>query len=221
MNNTDFIPQADKSFHEWQGIFFAYLRQHVSVWSVPDPDMVALGDLKSEWESRFATAENPATRTLVAIAAKTEARKAYVHALRGLIKSFIAYNPRVTNDDRRDMGLPVHSEARTPAPAPTTYPEAEVDSAVIRHLTMHFRDNGKASKAKPAGVHGAEIRWAILPAPPAKVSDLVNSAFDTHTPFTLEFEEDQRGKAVYFCLCWENTRGEKGQWSEIVSAIVP
>jgi hypothetical protein len=43
----------------------------------------------------------------------------------------------------------------------------------------------------------------------------------THTPFTLEFDENERGKTIYFCLCGENTRGEKGPWSEIQNAIIP
>ncbi|MDR2362267.1 MAG: hypothetical protein LBD91_06005 [Prevotellaceae bacterium] len=29
------------------------------------------------------------------------------------------------------------------------------------------------------------------------------------------------GKTVYFALRWENTRGEKGPWSDIMSATVP
>jgi hypothetical protein len=35
------------------------------------------------------------------------------------------------------------------------------------------------------------------------------------------FENDQRGKTVYFALRWENTRGEKGPWSAIQIAIIP
>lgn len=38
---------------------------------------------------------------------------------------------------------------------------------------------------------------------------------------TLTFDENQRGKTVYFALRWENTRGEKGPWSQIVSSIIP
>jgi hypothetical protein len=34
-------------------------------------------------------------------------------------------------------------------------------------------------------------------------------------------EDTDRGKTVYFCLCWENNRGEKGPWSEIVFAVIP
>jgi hypothetical protein len=47
------------------------------------------------------------------------------------------------------------------------------------------------------------------------------SIFDTRTPFTFAFDEFQRGKTVYFCLCGEKTRGEKGPWSEIISVIIP
>jgi hypothetical protein len=76
-------------------------------------------------------------------------------------------------------------------------------------------------KAKPFGVHGAEARWDMLDNPPAHVEDLKHSAFSTKPPLILTFEENDRGKRVYICLCWENTKGEKGPWGEIMSAIIP
>ncbi|MDR2361145.1 MAG: hypothetical protein LBD91_00235 [Prevotellaceae bacterium] len=89
-----------------------------------------------------------------------------------------------------------------------TSPDYDIDSGTTRRLTIHFFDQGsRGSKAKPAGQHGAEIRWAILETPPASINDLIRSLFDTHTPFMLEFDENQRG--------------EKGPWSEIMSTIVP
>jgi hypothetical protein len=120
------------------------------------------------------------------------------------------------------MGIAVPSTTHTPTPVATTYPDFDIDSSTIRRLTIHFYDQGqKTSKAKPAGQHGAEIRWAMRDTPPASLKDLTNSSFDTHTPITFEFDESERGKMVFFCLCWENTRGEKGPMSEIQSAIVP
>jgi hypothetical protein len=107
------------------------------------------------------------------------------------------------------------------ASPPTSYPDMDVDSSTIRRLTIGFRDQGKDSKAKPFGVHGAEIKWGICPTPPAGVDDLPTSSFDTRTPFTIEFTDEQRGSVVYFCLRWENTTGVKGPWREIMSAIVP
>jgi hypothetical protein len=88
-------------------------------------------------------------------------------------------------------------------------------------VKIFFQDIDSTHKAKPKGQHGAQIRWMILTSPPENVDDLIHSAFDTNSPFTLEFGEADRGKTVYFCLRWENTRGEKGPWSEIVKAIIP
>ncbi|MDR1156180.1 MAG: hypothetical protein LBL04_15855 [Bacteroidales bacterium] len=53
-----------------------------------------------------------------------------------------------------------------------------------------------------------------------RAADLVHSVFATRSPHTFQFDLSA-GKCFYCCLRWENTRGEKGPWSEIMSAIVP
>jgi hypothetical protein len=70
-------------------------------------------------------------------------------------------------------------------------------------------------------VHGAEICWAVLDTPPVNWSQLVNSSFDTASPFRLSFEGEMRGRRLYFALRWENTRGAKGPWSEIQDTVIP
>jgi hypothetical protein len=52
------------------------------------------------------------------------------------------------------------------------------------------------------------------------VEELTRSAFDPRSPFTLNFEENQRGKTLYFALHWENAKGEAGPWSVIQKAII-
>ena len=177
----------------------------------------------SDFSTAFNNWLNPAERTHLKTDALAAAEKVFVPSYRQLYTGMLKGNPLVTDVDLDAMGLPKHSSGgNTPAPVAGTYPDFDVDSGTIRRLTIHFYDQGsKKSKAKPKGQHGSEIKWGILPAPPASVTDLTNSSFDTHTPFTLEFDESQRGSTVYFCLRWENTRGEKGPWSEIVSAIIP
>jgi hypothetical protein len=166
--------------------------------------------------------EDEAERTKNKTITFEEAEAAFKPVFREFYTGFLKSNPLVTDTDLNAMGLPTrHSGGHHPAPVATTYPDFDIDSSLIRHLTVHFYDQGSKSKAKPAGQHGAEIRWAILDAMPVDVSALTNSSFDTRTPFTLEFEGHQRGKTIYFSLRWENTRGEKGPWSEIQSAIIP
>ncbi|MDR1030449.1 MAG: hypothetical protein LBL76_06205 [Treponema sp.] len=92
---------------------------------------------------------------------------------------------------------------------------------MIRWIIIYFWDSLTKKRRKPHGVHGAEIRWAILDHPPSSVSELIHSEFDTAASFILIFDESDRGKRVYFCLRWESTTNLKGPDGEIYSAIIP
>ena len=175
---------------------------------------------KEAWTEAWGEYQDPAGRTKVITAAKNDARKNYEKPLRLLIKN-LQVNPAVTDDELRRLGIAVPSSTRTPAPVPTTYPVASVDSSVLRRLGIRFHDSATTSLAKPKGVHGAEIKWGIADAMPDDPDELPHSSFDTHTPFVLEFTGAERGKTVYFCLRWENTTGAKGPWGEMNMAIVP
>ncbi|AEF85956.1 hypothetical protein TREPR_1112 [Treponema primitia ZAS-2] len=50
---------------------------------------------------------------------------------------------------------------------------------------------------KPQGVHGIEVKWAILDALPADISLLTNSSFDTKSPLDIDFEELDRGEKCF------------------------
>ena len=152
---------------------------------------------------------------------RRDAAKEVTAVIRDFVNTSLRYNHAVTNADRVDMGLTIPDHNPTPVPAPATYPEFSIDSSVIRQLSVRFHDQGSTSKAKPHGVHGAEIRWGILDEVPTDVDDLRTSSFATRSPLTLSFHEYERGKSVYFCLRWENTHSQKGPWSEIVRAIIP
>jgi hypothetical protein len=221
MNNPDFIPRKDRKCADWIKNFIDYVSGNYAGWGVPQETFDGVTVLAEDFLAKYLVANIPATRTSPAVIAKIEARRAVEKSVRTMIKAYIAYNAKITDADRIGMGLPIYKTTRTPVPVPTTYPRFDVDTSIIRHLTVHFYDEGSRRKAKPAGVHGCEIRWDIRDAPPATMDDLLRSALDTRTPFTLGFEENQRGKTVWLCLCWENTTGAKGPWSEMVSAIIP
>jgi hypothetical protein len=120
------------------------------------------------------------------------------------------------------MGLPIHKTTHTPIPIPHTAPQLFIDTGTRRRLIITYRDEGSDRRGKPFGVHGIEVRWAILDAPPANIKQLVNSAFDTNPPLILEFEELERGKKVYMCGRWEIEReGEKGPFGDIEEAVIP
>jgi hypothetical protein len=219
--STDYIPHKDLEFNQWVTVYVTYVTSHATKFNLPAAVTTNLTVLKDVWDEKYARAEAPETRTKAVIKEKDKAREALVAKVRQTNSEYLTFSHLVTDADRDNMGLPIHKTTRTPVPPPTKFPEYEVGTSVIRQLTVHFRDQGSTKKAKPEGVHGAEIRWAILGAPPLSIDELIHSSFDTRSPFTLVFDESQRGKTVYFCLCWENTTGAKGPWSEIVNAIIP
>ncbi|MDR3194423.1 MAG: hypothetical protein LBT76_03910, partial [Tannerella sp.] len=142
-------------------------------------------------------------------------------AVRAFVNRYLRYNEAVTDGDRLSLGLHIRDTKLTPAPVPATCPVAIITLPGIRQLSVAFRDEGAYSRGKPLNVTGCEIRYAILDNWPESVDELIHSAFFTHSPCIFTFDENRRGKTVYFCLRWENARGEKGPWSGIQMAIIP
>jgi hypothetical protein len=136
------------------------------------------------------------------------------------MEGFIMANiPFVSDKDRDAMRLTTHDAKSTPVP--TSFPRYSIDTSTSARLYVHFWDSASKHCGKPKGVRGAEIRWEERASAPAKAEDLSNAAFATRTPRAFAFTGDNQGRRVYFCLRWENSKGEKGPWGAVVSAIVP
>jgi hypothetical protein len=223
MRGKDFIPRQEVAFLTWASNFLEYLFPSLEQFDFPEEVYQELKALYEDFDRKFTIAFNPGTRTSVSVYEKNYARKILEKNMRQQIKEHLTYNQAVSDVDRTTLGLPIHKTSRTPAPVAETHPGFEVDTSCIRRLIIHFHDQGfPRSKAKPPGVHGATIRWAIRDEPPVNISDLMHVAFATRTPCILDFETDcERGKTVYLCLCWENIRGKQGPWSAIKKAIIP
>jgi hypothetical protein len=222
MNSFDYLPNKDQDFLTWITTFLQYLMARVTKFNVPQAEYDGLDQERNVYAQKLAVALADATRTPLNILEKNLAKKVLDKHIRRVVKSYLINNPLLTEGDLKMLGLPIHKTTRTPAPVATEAPAFNIDSSSIRCLTIHFYEiGGEHKRAKPAGQHGVEIAWAVLDTPPADMEDLTHSSFDTRTPFTLEFKEHERGKVLYLALRWENTRGQKGRWSEIRKAIIP
>jgi hypothetical protein len=152
---------------------------------------------------------------------KDEAKKMEKAALREFANTSIRYNKLMTEEQKREYGIHTPGSGSR-VPVPTTSPRLLIDTGTRRRLIVYYRDEKSARRGKPKGVHGIEIRWAILDHVPTGIEELVNSSFDTNPPLTLMFSEQDRGKRVYLCGSWEiNREGEKGPFGAIEEAIIP
>ncbi|WP_059369852.1 hypothetical protein [Treponema endosymbiont of Eucomonympha sp.] len=205
----DYVPGGDAPFWAWAKQLVGYAETRLADFGIPDETFAAIKGLYAAFDAAYQKAASP-NHGKVDVLEKDEARAALEKAPRPFAKTYLMFNPAVSDSDRENMGLSLHNKKPTPVPPPSTYPDWVFDTKTIRRISLRFRDQGSTSRAKPPGVHGAEIRWGFSAAPPAGVDDLTASEFCTNSPHTLVFAESERGKTVYFCLRWENTTGEKG-----------
>jgi hypothetical protein len=215
-----YLPQADVPCLEWARNFVQYGSANATRWGLTADDFAPVGAAGQAYEAALQRCNLPETSKLDR-AAKNAAKKTLRNMAREFVNQHLRYNPAVTDLDRIALGIPVQDKILTPGSKPATIPETEIRISRIRSVSLYIKDAGSTRRGKPKGVHGAEIRWDIRDTPPEKPEDLANSYFFTRSPAKFDFSEDERGKMVYFCPRWENRTGKKGDWGEIVAAIIP
>jgi hypothetical protein len=219
----DYIPHNAAQFNAFMKRLLDYVVTKIPAvnpeWpNIPQDRFFLLNDSYTAFEAAFNTAlEAP---TPANILRRREAQAATTAILREFVNQFLRFPP-VTNPDRAEMGIPNHDTIRTDHKVVTEIVDFVIHLSAIRELKIDFWIQGMAHKAKPEGYDGAVIIWGIRDTPPASPEELEHHTMASRTPFTLHFDEPERGKTVYVGLAWQNERGILGQWSEYKSAIVP
>ena len=172
------------------------------------------------WSTAYPAHNAAAAAATAATTNKDQARTVIESLTRPLIQQLQA-SPKVTNAQRNTMKITVRATTRTRASVPQTAPMATADTSRRLQHIIDFRDSASPkSKAKPAGVAGCEI-WGKVGSPaPTDISQMAYVATDSGTPYLAEYTGAQAGQMACYWLRWINTRGEKGPWSEPVSATI-
>jgi hypothetical protein len=217
---ADYIPAKDADFLEWAQNFSVLCTENQMNWTLPTAKITALNAAVAEYTGIYETAIGPdASRADILL--KNEKKAALKELIRDFKRRNIDPNNAVTDPDRERLRIPIYDTKPSPVPPPSTAPEFEFTYPGARRITVHIRDFGSHSKAKPKNVAGAVICWEIRDTPPANQAQLPHSFFTGRTPYRFEFKEEERGKTVYMALFWQNGKGDMGPWSEIQSVVIP
>lgn len=220
---SDYIPDPDGDFYVWEQNFLRTAGTDPAAVGITAEDVTALGTARDAWEAAYLDNETRQAAARAARQLKDDTRRAFESAIRAVVKRIQAA-PIVTDDQRRALGITVKDAVATSAPAAATRPVAVVSTAQrLRHEIRFYDEATPTRKARPAGTMGCEI-WVKLAAageaPPADEGDCTFLALDTASPYTAEYSGEESGKTAHYLLRWVSTRGEKGPWSETVSATV-
>jgi hypothetical protein len=217
--HRDYIPQNAAQFNSFMQNILHYVSKMKQEWGhIPDEPVANLETLYAGFKTAFEATIGAHTppQTL----ARNETQAECIKALRAFVNQYLRFPP-VTNVDRVEMGVPNHDTIRTDHKVVTEMVDFVIHLSNIRELVVDFWIKGADHKAKPATYDGAVIIWDVRDTPPTNPDEMKHHIMASRTPFTLHFEETERGKTVYIGLAWQNERGILGQWSEYKSAVVP
>jgi hypothetical protein len=218
--NSDYIPPADDKFHEWVVPLNDYINTNGTAMGLTDDDTTPFSDAVATWVAAYPAHQAAQAAATGAKTIKDNSRADVEAAVRPLVQQMQA-SSKVTDKQRADMKITVRSSMRTRVSVPTSCPVGTVDTSQrLQHIISYRDDTTTKSRGKPAGVSGCEI-WEKIGGPaPADISQLAYLGTATRSPFLAQFTGAQAGQTVYYWLRWVNTRGEKGPWSEPVSATI-
>jgi hypothetical protein len=219
MTAKDYIPRRDADFNIMQNNVYKDASENAAVWLIPQAAIDIIDKLRLRWNSAYAAYCDPAKRTKSITQEKNDARKAYVSALRGFIQGQIMHNFKIDDGDRLGMGLPVYDRTPTPAAPPATRPEIDIDFSQISRHVLHVRDSQTRSAGKPPHTIGFEVRRHLGKNQPDYAEMLVVD-LAIRSPYMLVYTTDVRTQMAWYAVRWVNTHGEKGPWSEIISAVI-
>jgi hypothetical protein len=220
MKGHDFIPQGDEEFLAWSRNFIALIVVNMTAWGIPQAVVTLLQSLFDDYEAKL-TAAKSGNHGKVDIAAKNAAKKALMHEERSVVKTYIAWNPAVSDAQKQDLGVTVYDGTRTSIPDPKTRPEFSFKVLDLMRVQIDFHDQGRPNRAIPYGYNGAVFCYITADTAITDYAALTQSVLLTRSPWTLTLPPDAEGKVLSGALMWQNEKGKKGPWSEILSVIIP
>ena len=210
------FPSKEGEFNTYVNVAVPYLVDNKVRLLVSSENLDAIETGLTAWNAIFPLSQNVNTRTKTIVKNKDVSKSVLMQAMR--ITFADIPQSVLTAEDRNTLNLEERSTSRTPAPVPSTRPVGQVNTNNRLEHIISYTDEG-GSHARPAKVRGCQI-WCKEGEPVLTVKELRFLATDTVSPYKHAFDVEDVGKTIHYWLRWENTRGETGPWSNVVSATV-
>lgn len=221
---ADYLPASDNDFLAWATNFAVYAGAHLAELGIGLPDISPITIGRTGFETKLSDNVTAQQAAQSARQAKDASRDTLETAIRQLVRQLQA-SSAVDDAERAALGITVRDAVRTMAAGGIgSRPIGMVDTSQrLRHEIRFSDESTPTSRAKPAGVMGCEIWVKVAPtdqAPPASADELSFVAMDTASPYIVEYDGADGGKTAHYMLRWVKTNGEKGPWSETISATI-
>jgi len=215
-----FIPQNAAAFGAFMTNVCNKTQEYMKNWEhIPETAFRELSNANFEFDLQLIQTLPDSTRAQ--INSRNVAQRRAESVLRYFIRFYLR-NPIVTDAQLISMGIPPIDTIRTMHKNVTETVDFVIHIRGTNNVILDFWQTGRhPSKARPRGFSGAVVIWNLSETEPARDENYEFHTLATRTPFTIEFNNHDSGKRVWFKIAWQNARGILGRFSEAKSAIVP
>ncbi len=209
----DYIPTRDAEFDLWLDTFRNQLATRGISLGFTEEETAAFSSLADDWSDAFQDHLEAQQSARSLRRAKENARKLVTELARAHSRRLQAH-PTITDSTRLEFGLTVSGTNAGPGPTavPETRPIVSVNTA--ERLTT-------SSRRRPIGVAACEIWVKVGGVPPVDASELRFLTTATRSRYTAAYDGDEAGQPAHYMLRWIGTRGQRGPWSQTITATIP
>jgi hypothetical protein len=225
---TDQLAMAN----DWVRLF----RQNGQKWNIPTDVEREFETLTEQAQDALYFASSADTRTPVTTAKCKAAFDELIPEMRDIKDRYFKLPP-LTDPDIISLGLKPRDTTKTPVAVPTAQATADITYPGPSLLMLHMKPLEGTTIDRRAN-HGYRIYFGVFPHGGASTEeatgprryltkiavtgeDLPHSQFTRRQKEMLVFPPNDSGKTAYFCIRFENSKGQAGPWGPVFSAIIP
>ena len=221
---ADYLPGSDTGLQAWAENFVTYAGAHLVELGIAPPDIIPIAAGRADFDTKMSANVTAQQAAQSARQAKDDSRDSLETLIRTLVKQ-LQVSSSVDDTERAALGITVPDRVRTASAGDiTTRPVGIVDTSQRLRHEIRFSDEATpTSRAKPKGIMGCEIWVKVSPngeAAPVGADGLNFVTLDTASPYTAVYDGTDGGKTAHYMLRWVKSSGDKGPWSETISATI-
>jgi hypothetical protein len=220
VSGKNYVPGKDTDFVAWARNLYDYANECHERFGIIAVDADVLSRLENF--ARLVEKCRGADHTRADEVEKKDARKASEKDVRNFVQGSLARNIRVTNRDHEMLRLPVRDTVHTPVGEPVGDVTATVERTSEGVISLHIA-HVEGTPYDPRANYGVKVRYGVFPIETVTVDDvnkLTETVFTRRKVLTVKFTKDDLKKMAFFCMRYENSKGQAGLWGPMASAVI-
>ena len=227
MKNSDWLPRRRETQLAMAESWGEVISENIETWKIPPATL-------TKFAAAITAAMNEHRLPINARTAVTNARLKMAFSeltaqMRDIRRRHF-FIPPLDEADFAALGLRPKDTTPTTVPPPAIPVTGKLSFPAVGMVEMR-EISAAGEKSDVRSKHGVRIYYGIMGEPsetdkfrissrPTTGDDLPHSVFTRRSRYRFDFT-GENGRAVFFCMRFENSKGETGPWGKIISAFIP